>query len=102
MGNPLAGNVQSEASSASNATLRNPAYGSMKKGFPAFPAIMLALFTIAAATIGWINFQKEQQSAHPYDGVWWVEQDGWLRARQVPKGGPADQGGIKPGDKLNA
>jgi len=74
----------------------------MKKGFAAFPAIILALLTLGAAALAWINFQKEQQFAQPYDGVWWMEQEGWLRARRVEPGGPADQGGIKPGDRLSA
>ena len=67
-----------------------------------FSAILLAIITAAAAVFAGINFAKERDFQTPYDGVWWVEHEGWLRAERVDPGGPAERAGIKPGDELNA
>jgi len=74
---------------------------SMNREFQAgFYAVVLALLTTAAATLAWINFQKEQQFEIPYDGVWWVESAGRLVANRVEADGPGAKAGIKVGDTL--
>src|SRR6266704_2989753 len=67
-----------------------------------FTAILLALITAAAATLAWINFQKESEFQIPYDGVWWIERNGNLTADRVEPDGPADKAGIRNGDRLLA
>src|SRR6266699_5740270 len=67
-----------------------------------FTAILLALITAAAATLAWINFQKESEFQIPYDGVWWIERNGNLTADRVEPDGPADKAGIRTGDRLLA
>ncbi len=67
-----------------------------------FTAILLALVTAAAATLAWINFQKETEFQIPYDGVWWIERNGNLTADRVEPDGPADKAGIRNGDRLLA
>jgi two-component system, NtrC family, sensor kinase len=65
-----------------------------------FVAVVLALLTITAVVFGWINFRKEQVFQVPYDGVWWVENDGHLVAERVEAEGPGARAGIKSGDLL--
>ena len=65
-----------------------------------FTAIALVVLTVAAATLAWINFQKERDFQVPYDGVWWVERNGALLADRVEADGPGARAGIKPGDLL--
>jgi PAS domain S-box-containing protein len=67
-----------------------------------FTAGVLALFTVAAVTLAWINFRKERQFPVPYDGVQWVERNGKLFAGQVEPNGPGAQAGIEAGDRLTA
>jgi len=67
-----------------------------------FSAVLLALLTVAAASLAWINFQKERQFEVPYDGVWWIESGGSLRAQRVDTEGPGERAGIKQGDELKA
>src|SRR5271167_1574662 len=67
-----------------------------------FFAVFLALLSVAAIVLAWINFQKEPEFVAPYDGVWWVEDAGHLRAERVDTDGPGQKGGIKPGDRLVA
>ena len=67
-----------------------------------FTAGLLALFTVAAITLAWINFRKESQSVTPYDGVWWTESGGSIVAERVDANGPAARSGIKLGDRLTA
>ncbi len=67
-----------------------------------FTAVLLALLTVAAAYLAWVNFQKERDFPVPSDGVWWVEHDGRLVAERVEPMGPGDKGGIRPGDRLTA
>ena len=77
--------------------------GPMTKEFRVrFSAILLAIITLAAAIFAAINFEKERDFQTPYDGVWWVEHEGWLRAERVDPGGPAQRAGIKVGDELTA
>ena len=64
-----------------------------------FVAGFLVLATVAAITLGWINFRKERHFVAPYDGVWWVDRDGQVFADRVDPKGPA-AGWIKPGDRL--
>ncbi|HVO60985.1 MAG TPA: hypothetical protein VMT53_08610, partial [Terriglobales bacterium] len=65
-------------------------------------AIVLAVLTVAAVTLAWINFQKERNFQVPYDGVWWIEKNGQLVADRVEGVGPGARAGIKPGDELRA
>ena len=48
-----------------------------------FAAGFLALLTIAAVTLAWINFRKAAQFVAPYDGVSWVERGGNVVADRV-------------------
>jgi two-component system NtrC family sensor kinase len=67
-----------------------------------FTAVLLALLTLGACTLAWINFQKEREFQVPSDGVWWVERDGYLLAERVERGGPGARAGVKDGDRLTA
>jgi PAS domain S-box-containing protein len=65
-----------------------------------FTAGLLALFTAAAITLAWINYQKESQFVAPNDGVAWVEHSGGVFAERVEPEGPGARAGIEPGDRL--
>jgi two-component system, NtrC family, sensor kinase len=67
-----------------------------------FAAGLLALLTVAAITMAWINLRKESQFSAPYDGVSWIERDGGVFADAVEPNGPGAKAGIKPGDHLVA
>ena len=67
-----------------------------------FFAVFLALLSVAAIVFAWINFQKEREFVAPYDGIWWVEEAGHLRAERVDIDGPGQKAGIKQGDRLVA
>jgi PAS domain S-box-containing protein len=67
-----------------------------------FSAVVLAFFTLAAVVFAVLNFRKELKYQVPYDGVWWVEHEGWLRAQRVLPGSPGEKAGIKQGDELVA
>jgi PAS domain S-box-containing protein len=65
-----------------------------------FFAIFLALVSVSAIVFAWINFQKDREYSSPYDGIWWVEDAGHLRAQRVEADGPGEKAGVKPGDRL--
>src|SRR5215472_4023903 len=69
-------------------------------------AVALAILTAATMVFAVINFQKERQFPKPYDGVWWMENKSpngiTIQARRVAPGGPGENAGIKPGDRLLA
>ena len=65
-----------------------------------FVAVLLFLLTVAAVVFAGFNFQKEQNSAAPDDGVWWVEHNGRLVADRVDPNGPGAKAGIKADDQL--
>jgi PAS domain S-box-containing protein len=67
-----------------------------------FSAVVLGFCTLTAVLFAIFNFRSELQRQVPYDGVWWVEHEGWLSARRVIPGSPADKAGIKQGDELVA
>jgi two-component system NtrC family sensor kinase len=67
-----------------------------------FTAVLLALVTVAAAYLAWVNFQKERDFPVPNDGVLWMEHGGKLTADRVEPMGPGDKGGIRRGDRLTA
>src|ERR1700746_3153474 len=67
-----------------------------------FTAAILFLVTAAAIILAWINFRKESQFVPPYDGVWWLEQNGNIVADRVDPNGPGAGGEINPGDILIA
>ena len=65
-----------------------------------FVAVLLFLLTVAAVVFAGFNFQTEQNSSAPDDGVWWVEHSGHLVADRVDPSGPGAKAGIKAGDEL--
>ncbi len=67
-----------------------------------FVAVLLFLLTVAAVVFAGFNFQTEQNSSAPDDGVWWVEHNGHLVADRVDPSGPGAKAGIKAGDELAA
>lgn len=67
-----------------------------------FTVVLLALVTVTATVLAWINFQKEREFQVPSDGVWWVEHNGTLTADRVEANGPGAKAGIKDGDHLAA
>src|SRR5215472_9374564 len=77
--------------------------GAMNRDFQIrFTAVLLALLTVAAAYLAWVNFQKEREFAVPSDGVFWMGHGGALVADRVEAMGPGDKSGIRPGDRLTA
>ncbi len=90
--------------SASKRIARKPApQGPMTKDLQIrFAAILLAVLTASAVVFAWINYDKERQWESPYDGVWWVERDGHVRAERVDPDGPGQKAGIKVADQLAA
>jgi PAS domain S-box-containing protein len=75
----------------------------MRKDFQIrFSAVLLAFFTLTAVVFAALNFRKELDYKVPFDGVWWVEHKGWLRAERVVSGSPGEKAGIKTGDELVA
>src|SRR5271165_1905208 len=65
-----------------------------------FVAVLLFLLTVAAVVFAGFNFQTEQNSTAPDDGVWWVEHNGRLVADRVDPNGPGAKAGIKADDQL--
>ena len=63
---------------------------------------LLALATVGLVTLAVLNFRQESQNPQPYDGVWWVEAQGGLRATIVDPDGPGRLAGIEKGDLLTA
>ncbi len=57
-----------------------------------FFAVLLALLSVAAVVFAGINFQKDREYSTPYDGVWWVEDGGHLRAQRVDVNGAGTKG----------
>jgi PAS domain S-box-containing protein len=80
-----------------------PGLSSMNRELGArFTAVLLAVLTVAAGILAFINFQKEREYPIATDGVWWVERSGNLVADRVEAEGPGAKAGIKPGDRLTA
>jgi len=63
-------------------------------------AVVLGLCTVAVIVFGVINFQKEREYVIPQDGVWWLENSGFLYAQRVNPLGPGERAGLKAGDQL--
>jgi len=81
----------------------NEPSGPMDRGVQSrFVAVILVLTSAAAMVFAWINFQKDREYVAPYDGVWWVESGGQLKAQRVEANGPGEKAGIKAGDRLVA
>jgi len=73
----------------------------MNREFEArFTAILLFLLTVAAVLLAGFNYKIEHQSAIPYDGAWWMEENGHLVADRLEANGPAERAGIRSGDKV--
>ena len=98
----LAENVHQSSRTGVNAKAASREPGMNRDSQIRFTAGLLALFTVAAITLAWINFRKESQSVTPYDGVWWTESGGSIVAERVDANGPAARSGIKQGDRLTA
>src|SRR5438552_9954765 len=98
----LAENVHQSSRTGVNAKAASHEPGMNRDSQIRFTAGLLALFTVAAITLAWINFRKESQSVTPYDGVWWTESGGSIVAERVDANGPAARSGIKLGDRLTA
>src|SRR2546430_7595674 len=95
----LAGNVHPPQRTSLPSTRQSEL--SMNRDFQIrFTAGFLTLFTVAAITLAWINFQKESQFVAPYDGVSWVERNGGVFADRVEPEGPGARAGIASGDRL--
>ena len=76
-------------------------YRLMSKDFSIrFSAVVLSVLTLAAAVFAWINFNQESRYQSPYDGVWWVERAGLVKAHKVEPQGPGARAGVKAGDVL--
>ncbi len=98
----VASNVQNSVGGVSNPRLVAP-LRPMNRDFQIrFTAGLLFLLTAAAAILAWINLQKEREFQVPYDGVWWVENDGGLIADRVEADGPGAKAGLRNGDRLVA
>ncbi len=65
-----------------------------------FTAGVLALFTVAAITLAWINLRKEGSYPVPTDGIRWVERGQQIIADQVEPNGPGARAGVQVGDRL--
>ncbi|HTU41282.1 MAG TPA: ATP-binding protein [Candidatus Aquilonibacter sp.] len=65
-----------------------------------FVAVLLFVLTVAAVVFAGFNLNSEWKFQVPEDGVWWVEQGGYLTADRVQASGPGAKAGIKPGDQL--
>jgi len=65
-----------------------------------FVAVCLVLLSAAAIAFAWINFDKDREYIAPYDGIWWIESGGHLRAQRVDVDGPGQKAGVKPGDQV--
>src|SRR5947209_4317666 len=63
-------------------------------------AVLLAIFTLAAVCLAYVNLQAERRYNLPYDGVWWLERNGSLQAEKVTAEGPGDLAGIRAHDTL--
>ena len=73
----------------------------MNREFEArFTAILLTLLTVAAVLFAGFNYKIEHQSAIPYDGAWWTEQNGHLVAHRLETDGPAERAGVRRGDEV--
>jgi two-component system, NtrC family, sensor kinase len=95
----LAGNVHLPCRTSLSAA--QPSAFSMNRDFQIrFTAGLLALFTVAAITLAWINYQKETQFIAPYDGVSWIEHNGGIFADRVEPEGPGARAGIEKGNQL--
>jgi two-component system, NtrC family, sensor kinase len=65
-----------------------------------FVAVVFFLLTVAAVVFAGFNLNAEWKFQVPDDGVWWVENGGYLTADRVEISGPGAKSGIKPGDQL--
>ncbi len=86
----------------SDLPVRNPRAGAlMQRDFQVrTAAVLLALLTLAVASLAWINLQAERDYNLPYDGIWWLENNSHLQAQDVTATGPGQKAGIKRGDTL--
>ena len=65
-------------------------------------ATLLAIATLALFVLAVLNFEQQQQSPQPDDGVWWHEAAGGLQAQKVLATGPGERAGVLTGDLLTA
>src|SRR5208337_191578 len=63
-------------------------------------ATLLALATAALLVLAVLNILQERQFQQPYDGVWWREATGGLKAERVLPDMAGERAGIQTGDLL--
>jgi two-component system, NtrC family, sensor kinase len=63
-------------------------------------ATLLAIATVGLVMLAVWNFREESLFQQPYDGVWWSEAPGGLKADQVLPDSPGRRAGIQNGDLL--
>ncbi len=63
-------------------------------------ATLLALATAALLVLAVLNILQERQFQQPYDGVWWREAAGGLKAERVLPDMAGERAGIQTGDLL--
>jgi PAS domain S-box-containing protein len=61
---------------------------------------LFAILTLAAVIVAGINLQQQWLYHLPDDGVTWIEHSDGVIASHVVEGSPADNGGIRKGDRL--
>ena len=71
--------------------------GELKKQFI---SALFAIMTLAAVIAAGINLQQQSRYHLPDDGVTWVDADQGVIATHIVDGSPADNGGLRKGDKL--
>ena len=71
--------------------------GELKKQFL---SALFAIVTLAAVIAVGINLQQQSRYHLPDDGVTWVDSDAGLIATHIVEGSPADNGGLRKGDRL--
>jgi PAS domain S-box-containing protein len=71
--------------------------GELKKQFI---SALFAILTLAAVIAAGINLQQQSRYHLPDDGVTWVDTDAGVIATHIVEGSPADNGGMRKGDRL--
>ena len=65
-----------------------------------FVSALFAILTLAAVIVAGINLQQQWLYHLPDDGVTWIETSNGVIASHIVSGSPADNAGIRKGDKL--
>jgi two-component system, NtrC family, sensor kinase len=97
---PLDSGTPGVSSQPNNPPVGLPAKAMNRESQVRFFAVLLFLLTVAAVVFAGFNLNAEWKFQVPKDGVWWVEQGGYLTAARVESDGPGAKAGIKTGDEL--